>query len=339
MKTAYLLLALGLAGLKGCSPALQRYEFERPQMGTVFRIVLYAAEESAANAAAAAAFARIDQLNATLSDYDPQSELSRLSQTSGSGQAVPVGDDLWVMLQASQRIAKQTGGAFDITIGPVVKLWRRARRQGRLPDAQALEQALAAVGHEKIVLNPAGRTAELKEPGMSLDLGGIAKGYAADEALEVLRQRGIRRVLVAAGGDVVVSDPPPGKKGWVVAVKAMLDPDMPAPYLLLRDAAVSTSGDAFQYVVIDGKRYSHIIDPRTGLGLTTPMGVTVVARKATMSDAYATAIAVLGPGRGLELIEAVPGAAAIVQWLNEQGELELQASAGVRRLRFVDPEP
>lgn len=359
VKTLPIALLFGLLGMTGgaggagCAtalteqPELHRFEFERPRMGTLFRVVLYAPDAPTANSAAEAAFDRIDQLNATLSDYDPQSELSRLSRSSGSGAAVPISDDLWTMLEMSRRISEQAGGAFDITVGPVIKLWRRARRQERLPDPRKLAEAMEAVGDDKVVLDARERTAKLISPGMKLDLGGIAKGYAADEALGVLRERGISRALIAAGGDVVVGDPPPGQKGWVVAVKAMVEQgtqrstsgleSTEARYLLLRNAAVSTSGDAFQYVVIDGKRYSHIVDPRTGLGLTTPMGVTVISRSGTVSDAYATAAAVLGPERGMEIVDDLPGAAAIVQRLSERGEVEVYKSRGVRDLEFVEP--
>jgi thiamine biosynthesis lipoprotein len=155
---------------------------------------------------------------------------------------------------------------------------------------------------------------------MLLDLGGIAKGYAADEAMQVLKQHGIRSALVAAGGDIVVSEPPPGSTGWTIGVAPLDSPEKPpTQLLLLRNAAVSTSGDAEQYVEINGKRYSHIVDPKTGVGLTGHSSVTIVAPNGTSSDSLATAVSVLGPEQGLEVIDATEGAAALILQATETG--------------------
>lgn len=288
-----------------------RHEFTQPQMGVPFRIVLHAPGEAAAKAAADAAFARIAQLNDILSDYDTDSELSRLSQTAGQGRAVPVSADLWNVLARAQEWARKSDGAFDVTVGPAVSQWRRARREKKLPSPARLEAARAAVGWRKLELDPRARTAKLLAPDMRLDLGGIAKGYAVDEAMNVLRARGITRALVSGGGDLAVSDAPPGKKGWRIEV-APLDVTNapPARFVLLRHRALATSGDVFQHVEMDGVRYSHIVDPRTGLGLTDHSLVIVIARDCATADALATAVSVLGPARGLELAEGTRGAAA-----------------------------
>src|SRR5262245_37767566 len=166
---------------------LHRYEYQQPQMGLPSRIVLYAPDSTNANAAAAAAFKRIAQLNDILSDYDTDSELSRLSRTSGEGKAVPVSEDLWRVLERSQALAERSDGAFDVTVGPFVNLWRKARREKKMPNPDWLANARRAVGYRHMRLDPKGRTAELLAPDMRLDLGGIAKGYAIDEALKVLR--------------------------------------------------------------------------------------------------------------------------------------------------------
>jgi thiamine biosynthesis lipoprotein len=160
-------------------------------------------------------------------------------------------------------------------------------------------------------LDPAARTVLLDRPGMRIDLGGIAKGYAGDQALRVLRARDVSSALVAVGGDVVAGDAPPGEAGWVVVV----EPDEPTragERLLLRQAAVSTSGDSQQWVERDGVRYSHILDPRTGIGLTGRRRATVVAREGVTADGLATAACVLGPAEAVALVEATPGADAIV---------------------------
>jgi thiamine biosynthesis lipoprotein len=291
---------------------LLRFEATQPQMGVPFKIILYARDEQAANAAFDAAFARIAQLNSVLSDYDPASELSRLSRTSGTNARVALGADLWRVLARSQELAERTDGAFDVTVGPYVRLWRRARRSKEMPTAERMAAARAAVGHQFLQLDAQGHTAELLRPGMRLDLGGIAMGYAVDEALAVLKSRGITRVLIDASGDIGVGDPPPGKNGWAISAVPLSEEGTPSREILLANAAVTTSGDAFQHVVIGGRRYSHIVDPRTGLGLSDQTGVTVIARDCITADGLATAVSVLGPIAGLKLVEGTPGAAALI---------------------------
>jgi thiamine biosynthesis lipoprotein len=298
------LLLLALLMVAGCATRpdpVSRFEFTQPQMGLPFRIVLYAPDQAMADAAAAAAFRRIQDLNDTLSDYDTDSELSRLSQTSGQNAVVPVSDDLWRMLEQGQRLARETGGAFDITCGPVVSLWRKARREKKLPDSVKLEEARRAVGYDKLVLDPRRRTAELKVPYMRLDLGAIAKSYAVDEAMKVLQQHGIRSALVAGAGDMAASDAPPGKPGWQIDL-APLDVTNAPPrvFVLLRHRALATSGDIFQHVEIDGVRYSHIVDPRTGIGLTDHSLVFALARDCTTANTVATSVSVMGPEQGLK---------------------------------------
>ena len=289
-----------------------KYEFSEPHMGTLVRIVLYAPSAPAAADAARAAFGRITALDEALSDYRDSSELMRLSRRSGGG-PVEVSDDLFRVLRASQEIARESDGAFDVTVGPLSVLWRQARRQGELPDGERLAAARALVGHDKLELDERRRTVRLLEPGMQLDLGGIAKGFAADEAAAILAQRGIARALIAAGGDIVATQPPPGHEGWRIAVASIDGADRPpAGYLTLRNAAVSTSGDAEQFLVVDGVRYSHIFDPRTGMALIGRRSVTVVAPNGTTSDGLATAVSVMGPATGIRLVDATGGAAAFI---------------------------
>jgi len=279
-------------------------------MGVPFRIVLYAPDKPTADQAARAAFGRITQLNDILSDYDTDSELSRLSQTAGSGRAVQASPDLWFVLKRSQELAQRTDGAFDVTVGPVVSLWRKARREKRLPAPAKLAEALKAVGYRNLVLDPQCHAARLLVPYMRLDLGAIAKGYAVDAALKVLRARGVTRALVSGGGDMVAGDPPPGKRGWRIEV-APLDVTNapPARFVLLANAGLATSGDLFQHLEIDGKRYSHIVDPHTGIGLTDHSLVTVIAPDGITADGLSTAISVLGPEAGARLVEKTRGAA------------------------------
>lgn len=279
--------------------ALSRYEFEEPEMGVPFKIILYSASEQQATNAADAAFARVAQLNAILSDYEYDSELSQLGRTSGSGRAVKVSEELWTVLKQSQKISRASDGAFDITIAPVIQLWRKARREKKLPTPEAIAAARARVGFTNLILK--NHTAELKLPNMRLDVGGIAKGYAADQAMKVLRAHGITCALAAASSDMVMSDPPPGKPGWKIEVPDYDAGSTNKNYLTLHNCALSTSGDTFQFVEIDGKRYSHVVDPKTGYGLTDRSLATVIAKNGLTADSLETTISLLGPERGLQL--------------------------------------
>jgi thiamine biosynthesis lipoprotein len=291
---------------------LQRFEAVEPHMGTLFRITLYAYDSDAAHDAFSAAFARVNQLDEILSDYNPRSELMRVCRDAGR-QPVQTSVELFTVLAASQELAQETDGAFDVTLAPVIRLWRQARKDQKLPARSAIDAALGRCGYLKLVLDGTRRTVFLELPDMLLDLGGIAKGYAADEALQVLRAHGIRRALVAASGDLSIGDPPPGKGGWRVGIdvpeKSNADSER---VLTLRNAGVSTSGDAEQFLDAGGTRYSHIIDPKTGIGLTRSITVTIVARRGIDSDGLATAVSVLGVTRGLDLIESRSDAAALI---------------------------
>ncbi len=308
-----------------------RYEFTEPQMGLPFRIVLYSKNDSEAKAAAAAAFARVKQLNGILSDYDPESELSQLSQSSGTGQRVKLSSDLWFVLQRAQILAEQSGGAFDVTVGPFINLWRKARREKKMPDADLLAEARKAVGYKNLRLDSKNHTAELLVPKMRLDLGSIAKGFAVDEGLRVLRRRGMTSALVAGAGDLAVGEPPPGKKGWRIEIAPLDAPDAPTKKsVLLKNAALGTSGDLFQRLEIDGKRYSHIVDPHTGLGLTDHSLVNAIARDCITANTLATTVSVLGPEKGLKLTQKTSHAA--IRILRKPGEqIEEFESSGFKK--------
>jgi thiamine biosynthesis lipoprotein len=292
---------------------LQKFVYEKAEMGLPFRISMYAKDEAAAKAAAEAAFERIAVLNSILSDYDSDSELSRLSRTSGQGKAVPVSTDLWNVLERAQEFAARSEGAFDITVGPLVNLWRRARHKQELPSPQLIAEMKTRVGYKNLHLDPEHHTVELLVPEMRLDLGAIAKNYAVDEAQKLLKQRGITRALVGGSGDMTATDAPPDQPGWRIEVAPLDVPGAPPPQIIyLKNRSIATSGDIFQRVEIGGKRYSHIVDPRTGIGLTDHSLVTVVAPDCMTANGLTTSISVLGPERGLKLVKETPGAAAHV---------------------------
>lgn len=308
--TAAVALAVGCAG-----PATHvRLTDTQPLMGVTWTITLYAPDRATGEAAIAAGFAEARRLERVLSDYDPASELSRLSAAAPTPTPIAVGDDLWQVLERAEAFREATAGAFDITVGPLTTLWRQARRSGRLPLADKLAAARAAVGGESLALDPAARTVSLRRVGMRLDPGGIGMGYAADRVLAVLESKGIEAALVDASGDVVVSGPPPGKPGWVVEVAGLHGDGTTNDSLVLCHAAVTTSGDARQGVEIEGRRYSHIVDPRTGLGVAGPAAVTVIAPDGTTADALATAASVVGHEAGPEAMARFPGCAARFAW-------------------------
>ena len=290
--------------------ALERFEAEQAHMGTLFRIVLYAATGNAAQEALRQAFARVRQLDERLSDYRLESELSQLPQRAYP-QPVAVSPDLFTLLSASQQLAGETQGAFDVTMGPLTRLWREARRDDRLPLLQEVREAQRLTGHNKLVLNPRRQTVRCLQAGMRLDLGGIAKGYAADQALQVLRRCGMPHALIAASGDIVVGEAPPGERAWTVHVQ-------PQPWcqetLLLRNAAVSTAGDREQFIESGGKRYAHIIDPRTGQGTVGKPGVSVVAPTGCEADGIDTALVVMDPQRGRKWMERKRNVEAVFAW-------------------------
>jgi thiamine biosynthesis lipoprotein len=288
-------------------------------MGTQARLVLYAPDESLARAAAAQAFARIAALDAVMSDYRDDSELMALCRQAGRG-PVAVSADLFRVLQHAARVSRASQGAFDVTVGPLSRLWRRARRIGELPDPAQVRAALALVGLDKLTLDESTRSVALGAPGMQLDLGGIGKGFAADEAAAALTRAGITSALVAVGGDIVATGPPPGAGGWTVAIGAAGAEAGGSPRSTrLRDMAISTSGDAEQWLERDGVRHSHIIDPRTGRAVTGHSSVTIVAERGVIADALATAVSVLGPADGLRLVDETPGAAAFVAVAGRDG--------------------
>jgi len=304
-------LFLLLPGSGATQPSLSRFEYARLRMGTSVRIVFYAPDEVHARQAADSAYARIDDLENVLSNYRADSEVSRLSASSGH-EARRVEPDLFRVLESASRFSRLTDGAFDVTVGPLVLLWREARRSKKMPDRVLLERARQVVGYRNLELRPDKHTIWLKKEGMSLDLSAIAKGYVADQALLVLKSKGITSALIDAGGDIVLSDPPPGRPGWRVGVqKASADPE-PTGSVVLRNRAIATSGDTYQFVELDGKRYSHILDPRTGLGTTDMASATVIAGDGMTADSLATALCVMSPEKGIRLVESLPGVSALV---------------------------
>lgn len=310
---------------------LKKFQFQSAHMGTMFYITLYASNNTQASEAAEAAFTRVARLEEVLSDYQADSELSMLREAP-VGQPVTVSYDLFQVMWRAHELSELSDGAYDATIGPYVRLWRFSRKRKELPSISELAAARDAVGYRHLLLNPAKQELTLKVPNMRLDVGGIAKGYAADAALEILRSRGIDRAFVAASGDIAIGSAPPGEPGWRIAVSCIDSTSNALPRrLCLANAGVSTSGDVEQFVEIGGVRYAHIVSPWTGLGLTNRIQATLVSRNATTTDALATAVCILGVEKGMAMIRRVPGTEAFVIRKDHEGEIK-RASRGFSRL-------
>jgi thiamine biosynthesis lipoprotein len=295
-----------------------RFEYAKMIMGVEARIILYAPQEQAARTAARAAFDRMEHLEDVMSDYRPGSELMRTCREAAVNEPISISNDLYRVLARGRAIAEASGGAFDMTVGPLVRLWREARAEGRLPAPDALEAARTRVGWRAMLLDPERRTLTLTREGMRLDLGGIGKGFAADEALLVLRRGGLNRCLVDLGGDIALGEPPPDRRAWRIAIRCGWSGEE-SGLIKLSCAAVATSGDTHQFIDVGGEHYSHILDPRTGRGLTSRIAVTVIAPDATTADGLASAISVLGEEEGLKLLERFPGASALIERWTPQG--------------------
>lgn len=292
----------GLAGQEKRSIRAHR----RALMGTRFQVFIDEGDAELAGRAADAAFERAAAIEAACSDYLVGGELNGLCRMP-HGEARQVSPELFGVLATAKRLAEATGGLVDPTIGPLSRLWRESRDSRRLPAAAALEKALAATGHRKLVLDPQTRAVTLRRPGMQLDLGAFAKGAAADEMLGVLAERHCPRACIVAGGDVRLGQAPRGLAGW--PVKLRVAADLPDHEIKLAAAAVSTSGDLNQSVEIDGVRYSHVIDPSTGLGLTRFTAASVIADTGALSDPLATAACIAGPEQAIASIRRWGGRA------------------------------
>ncbi|HWB20273.1 MAG TPA: FAD:protein FMN transferase [Phycisphaerales bacterium] len=279
-------------------------------MGVQTRIILYEYTQVRADNAAQHAFDRINDLDELLSDYRHDSEINRINAAAGSA-PINVHPDTLKILSEARDISKASSGEFDVTIGPLVQLWRNARRTQALPKTNEVDEARNLVDFRALNLDAQQSTVLLMKPGMRIDLGGIGKGFAAQRAVETLRQWGASHCLVALAGDIVVGDPPPDANAWRVTAAPGSTGTEPFVTLLLRNAAISTSGDTEQFIDIGGVRYSHIVDPHTGLGATHTVPVTVIANSGEYADALATACSMMPSAESERMLSRFDDVAAI----------------------------
>ncbi len=283
-----------------------------PHMGCLWTLTLPDTPPETAEKASADVFSEIARLNRIFSDYEPASELNLLCGKAGQDQPVAVSPELFDILQRSLRMADFSGGLFDITLAPCVRLWRRSRRRGELPDAESLGKARALTGWQNMELDETRRTVRLTKPGMQLDLGGIAKGWTQDACLGLLRERHhITCCLLDAAGEVAAGTPPPGRAFWQIGLHAV--PGGKPSRIPLKEGNAATSGDHYLFVEIGGRRYSHIIDPRTGLGSTISRQGTIIAPTGAAADPLTKLICLMEPVGSLALLaERFPEVQALV---------------------------
>ncbi len=281
-------------------------------MGTSVEIFLYAANRERASELFEAAFQEIERVEAALSSYRSTSEISRIN-ANAAGTPVTTDPEVFALIERSLEYSHRTEGAFDITVGPLVKAWGFFRRDGRIPTVEELARARGMVGWQHVELNAAARSVQFRAEGLALDFGGIGKGFALDAAARVLRRLGVTGALLGAGqSSYLAIGAPPGAQGWPITVPSPHNSAQPLSTVQLRDGSLSTSGSDQLYFEVEGRRYSHLIDPRSGEPVSGTVQVTVTAQTATDSDALSTALFVLGPDRATALLDALEETAALL---------------------------
>jgi thiamine biosynthesis lipoprotein len=306
--------------------AQNRFSFHRGLMGTQFNVILYTSDSTLANRAYEAVSVRMDSLNQIMSDYLDGSEINRLSATAGSGQWVPVSAELFAVLQKAQTIARLSNGRFDPTVGPLSLLWRRAVRRNEFPTGAERRRAKRTVGYRQMELDTTTHSVRLRRKAMRLDVGGIGQGFAIDEAQKVLHRYGVHLFLIDLGGDVLAGDAPPDAAGWRVGIGSGKIGDADTTTILLKNAAITTSGDTYRFLEHNGRRYSHIMNPRSGLGLRHFVRATVLAPDGYRADALTKVFSVAGLRKSRRLLKRFPDSRLLLLE-NKRGRLHKWQSA------------
>jgi len=295
-----------------------RFSFSEQKMGSPLNIIFYAQDSVNANKLARTCFELIDSLNHIFSNYDSSSELTSINNNAGIAKniASPL---MWELIMQSKEAYFKSKGAYNIAMGPLTQLWRTARRLKQFPSQVQIKNKLILCNFNKIQLNDFDHSIYLTAKGMQLDFGGIGKGYIAQKVVDYLKKEGITTSLVDAGGDIVLGDAPPNKKGWTVGVNQPEKADDLLPEKLqLHNLSVATSGDVYQFIEHNGKKYSHIIDPSTGYGVTSLRNVTVIANDGALADWLATACSILPINEAKKLALSLHAELLITESINNQ---------------------
>ena len=307
--------------LLGCSKGPRLRGESRFLLGTVVEITVGKESSEKAQRAIKAAFPRIKRIENLMSIYKEGSEVSSLNREAGKS-ALKVSPEVFEVIKKSLYYSEISEGAFDITVGVLEEAWGFEDKEYRLPPAEELRRDLRLVNYKDILLDEERETIRFRKKGMKIDLGGVAKGYAVEEAIKELRKEGVRKALVNAGGDIQGM----GEREWKIGLKHPLKKGEILTTLKLRNQAVATSGDYEKFFFKEGRRYHHLIDPRTGKPAQGSMSVTILAPGATIADILATAVFVLGPSKGMELIEKLENVEGIIV----TSEREIKISSGLK---------
>ncbi len=310
--SALLLLALVCAwpAARGAGD-VARYQASHDAMGTVFTVVAYGADGRELAEVVNEVFEEIDRVDAQMSNYKPQSELSAINRRAATEQVL-VEPQLFRLLEDSLRYGEETGGAFDITVGSLMRTWGFFRGQGRMPVKSEIGRALEKIGYQHVHLDPAARTIHFDTAGMEIDLGGIAKGYAVDRAVDILRCYGVTQALVSSGTSTIYGlGAPPDDRAWRITIRDPYDAEKAGDVVFLKNFALSVSGNYEKFFELDGKIYSHILNPRTGRPVENMLSTAVLAPRATQADALSTAMFVLGVEGSRRYLSGHPNLAAI----------------------------
>ncbi|MDG1571251.1 FAD:protein FMN transferase [Robiginitalea sp. M366] len=299
-------------------------------MGSRFEITVVASDSLQAAAWTDQAIAEITRIEKLISSWDPNSQTSEINRQAGIS-PVRVNEELFALIQRSLGISRLTDGAFDISYASMDRIWKFDGSMKAMPPADAVAASVARVGYQKIQLDPKTYSVFLQEPGMKIGFGGIGKGYAADRAKALLMAAGAPAGIINASGDLTTWGIPPGGKPWQVAITNPMDKTHAYGVVPVENRAVVTSGDYEKYVTLDGKRYTHIIDPRTGYPSRGILSVTIFAPKAELADALATSVFVMGLEAGLDRIEQLPGIDGII--VDEHGRLYTTRDIQIQRNR------
>jgi len=302
-------------------------------MGTILEFRLYCKNKEACDKAILEAYSEVKRLDDIFSNYKNDSVLSRVNSFAGDGR-ISVPPDFIELTSRAIFFSGLTDGAFDITVGKAVEIWRQSEEKSLLPNRVELERAQDCIGFEKIKLYPQEKQIELKSPCLSLDFGGIGKGYALDRAVRILRSYGVNRGIVNFGGNIYAMQPPPGEYGWDVGIRHPRDEDEVLTLLKVEDVAVSTSGDYERYFEVNGRRFSHIIDPRDGLPVESVPSVTVIAKDATDADALSTAFSVMKRDKAIRFIEGLKDVGVMIV-REDKGKLSIYKNSSFSKLEVI----
>lgn len=330
MLTKWLILPFVLISIISCAKVeIKKYQDTKAFMGTPVSITVFAEDAEKANHAIKSAYDKIAELEALFSKHDKNSDIYRLNQAQTN--KIKVSPTAFELIKKAVEFGKISNGAFDITVEPILKLWENAEKKNALPSADELKSAIDRTGSSNIILDPQSLEVGFSKPGMSIDMGGIAKGFIVGEAIKVLKSHGISNGTIVAGGNLyALGNNPEKNANWIIGIRNPLKPEENIKYIEVSDKAVATSGHYMRFYTVQGKQYSHIVDPRNGQPVQDKIAsVTIITSDKTLAegDGLSCAICVLGPEEGLKLAKSLPDVEVFII-VNNEGKLSFLQSDG-----------